>query len=100
MVISKEEMKQNALIVCDGLPLTVNRNWGWLLLAAGLVFVMVSFMQSSPGGSGQEMGGFGGVILIGPIPIVFGSSPEMALGSMLLALLILSLSYLLMRRRD
>jgi len=93
-------MKQNALIVCDGLPLTVNRNWGWLLLAAGLVFVMVSFMQSSPGGSGQEMEGFGGVILIGPIPIVFGSSPEMALASMLLALLIVVLSLFLMRRRD
>jgi len=46
------------------------------------------------------MEGFGGVILIGPIPIVFGSSPEMALASMLLALLILSFSYLLMRRRD
>lgn len=40
---------------------------------------------------------YGGVILIGPFPIVFGSSPEMASSGILVAMIILVIMYLTFR---
>lgn len=75
----------------------MSRNWGWLLIATGILLVVVSMMQMPDDARTQaqtwtriptpaqndtqksESTGFGGVILIGPIPIVFGSSPQMAM---------------------
>jgi uncharacterized protein (TIGR00304 family) len=68
---------------------------GWGLVAAGLILVAISIYQAG----WQENAGYGGVLLIGPIPIVFGSSMEMALLSMLLALGLMAFSFLLFRGR-
>jgi len=73
----------------------MGRDWGWILVAAGFLLVMISFMQAAL----QGEAGYGGVILIGPIPIVFGSSPGMAIAAMLLAIALMVLSFLLFWRR-
>ncbi|VVB63154.1 Uncharacterised protein [uncultured archaeon] len=68
---------------------------GLLLIAMGFLLVMVSILQDSRQGNS----GYGGVILIGPIPIVFGSTPEMAITSMFVATGLMVLAFLLFRRR-
>jgi len=100
----------------------MSRNWGWLLIATGILLVVVSMMQMPDEARTQaqaqaqtwtriptpaqndtqksESTGFGGVILIGPIPIVFGSSPQMAMGSMIMALVLMLAAFLLFRGRD
>jgi len=59
---------------------------GFFFLAAGLFL-------------GAKEGGFGGLILIGPIPIAFGSSAEITLVAMVIGLLIMII-YLLLGRRS
>ncbi len=77
----------------------MRRDIGVLLIAAGFMLVVISLiqtaMQSSPG---QSSTGFGGVIMIGPIPIVFGSSPQMAIASMLISMALMVISFFLFRR--
>jgi uncharacterized protein (TIGR00304 family) len=73
----------------------MGREWGWLLIATGIFLIGASFFQAP----GQVSSGFGGVLLIGPIPIVFGSSPEMAVAAMILAIALMVLSFLLFWRR-
>ncbi len=68
---------------------------GAILVAAGLMLVFLFFIQAATQGSAS----YGGVILIGPIPVVFGSSPQMALVSMFLGLALTVLSFLLFWRR-
>ena len=66
------------------------------LLALGLVMVLAGFALVFAGSGGQTTGSVGGVIFIGPFPIVFGSGPsggELALlsvviGGVMIALLI------------
>jgi uncharacterized protein (TIGR00304 family) len=69
---------------------------GAILVAVGLMLVFLFFIQAAVQGSAS----YGGVILIGPIPIVFGSSPQMALASMLLGLVLMAISFLLFRRQN
>lgn len=71
----------------------MRRALGGLLIAAGIFLILASVTQIA------TEGGHGGVILIGPIPVVWGSSPEMALASMLLAAALMLFSLLLMGRR-
>ncbi|NPA47407.1 MAG: DUF131 domain-containing protein [Thermococci archaeon] len=65
-----------------------------VLIVAGLLLVLIGFMLIFVGtvigseGSGAETGG---VIMIGPIPIVFGTSRRMAVGAMVLAVLLMAL---------
>jgi uncharacterized protein (TIGR00304 family) len=73
----------------------MSREWGWLLVAAGFLLIMISFMQAAWQGNAN----YGGVILIGPIPIVFGSNPGTAAAAMLLAVALMILSFLLFWRR-
>jgi len=68
----------------------MEREWGWLLIAAGILLIGASFFQAP----GQVSSSYGGVLLIGPIPIVFGSSPEMAVAAMILAIALMVLSFL------
>jgi uncharacterized protein (TIGR00304 family) len=68
---------------------------GLLLIAVGFLLVLASQLQRF----GQGSTNYCGVILIGPIPIVFGSSPQMAALSMLMAVGLIMLSYFLFRRR-
>ncbi len=70
----------------------MRREIGAALVSVGLLMVLTSLIQ------GAASGGYGGVVLIGPIPIVFGSSPGMALISMLMAVLLMIIASLLFRR--
>jgi uncharacterized membrane protein len=73
----------------------MGREWGWLLIAAGIFLIAASFFQEP----GQVSTGFGGVLMIGPIPIVFGSSSEMAILAMLLSVVLMILSILFFWRK-
>ncbi|WP_406656614.1 DUF131 domain-containing protein [Methanolobus sp. ZRKC2] len=67
---------------------------GILLIVLGFILVFLGMLSSSGGSDGE----FGGVLLIGPIPIAFGSSPEITT-SMLWAGVIIAIAYLLFARR-
>ena len=58
---------------------------GLLLIVVGFVLVFAGMLA----GSGEAEAG--GVIMIGPIPIAFGTSRRMAMGAMLLAALLMIL---------
>ncbi len=67
-------MSSDAEVEDDGYGLS-SRLLGFLLLGIMLVFVGIAFLVVASlvlGGSGSV----GGVILIGPIPIVFGAGPD------------------------
>ena len=79
----------------------------WSLVGAGVLLVLVGFALiflgvlkaawSSPGeGGGGRVEG-GGVILIGPIPIIFGTSSKMALIAAALAVVLMILAVILAR---
>jgi uncharacterized protein (TIGR00304 family) len=53
----------------------MRREAGAILVLLGFLLLAVSLIQSS----GQAEGGFGGMIMIGPIPIIFGSNPKLAM---------------------
>lgn len=63
-----------------------------VLLGFILVFAGIAISLSGSGGD------FGGLILLGPIPIAFGSSPEIT-SSMLWAGILIAIIYLAVRRR-
>ncbi len=88
-------MAQNALIVCDEQEKDMSRAIGWLLVTLGFIFVAASLLQPAAQGGAS----LGGVLMIGPIPLIFSSSPEMAVTSMLLAMAMMALSVLLFRGR-
>lgn len=67
---------------------------GAALMIIGLLMVSVSFLQ----GGLPNNANFGGVIFIGPLPIVFGSSPQMAIAAMILSLAFMVISILIFRR--
>lgn len=74
----------------------------WQLVAAGLALVLLGFVVMFLGLMAGVIGGAvkqgkvegGGVILIGPIPIIFGTSGRMAVlaGIIALALIVLALA--------
>jgi uncharacterized protein (TIGR00304 family) len=67
---------------------------GIILLFIGFILVLLGTLFSS----GESNSGFGGLILIGPIPIAFGSSPAIT-STMLWAGVVLAFVYLFMYRR-
>jgi uncharacterized protein (TIGR00304 family) len=48
-------------------------------------------------GSNTDHAQYGGILMIGPIPIIFGTSPQMALISIASALALMIISFLLLR---
>jgi uncharacterized protein (TIGR00304 family) len=66
---------------------------GMLLIIAGFAVVMVS-MVTREGGSKTEVKG-GGVIMVGPIPIIFGSDAKWASVAIVLALVLILVYFLL-----
>jgi len=74
----------------------MRRQLGAVLVIAGMMLVFLFFIRAAMQGSAS----YGGVVLIGPIPIVFGSSPQMALASMFLAAVLMALSFLLNRGQN
>ncbi len=67
---------------------------GVALVFLGSLLVLAGVLISSFSGNGE----FGGLILIGPIPIAFGSSPDIST-TMLWAGVLIAVIYLLMRGR-
>ena len=67
------------------------------LLIAGLLVVFLATVVASREGKerGEVRAGGGAVVMIGPIPIVFGSSPKWAVLVMLLAIVLILLGFLL-----
>ncbi|WP_256204949.1 TIGR00304 family membrane protein, partial [Aeropyrum camini] len=72
---------------------------GFLLIFLGVVLVFLGVFASAVQGGGRVEGG--GVVVIGPIPIVFGSSEKMFLISAAIGLLfmILAIALALLARR-
>jgi uncharacterized protein (TIGR00304 family) len=67
---------------------------GAALMIIGFLMVSISLLQDGLPNNAN----FGGVIFIGPLPIVFGSSPQMAIAAMILALAFMIISILIFRR--
>jgi len=72
----------------------------WLfyaLLVAGMLLILVGFLVIAFSGlrRGSGEAEAGGVLMIGPLPIIFGSSPEAAKKASLLALLLMLLFFFL-----
>ncbi|MFN3804663.1 MAG: TIGR00304 family membrane protein [Pyrobaculum sp.] len=63
------------------------------LLFIGVVLLMLSLLFSTRGGRAESEAG--GVLIIGPVPIVFGTSQRIALAVMTLAVLLTALALLL-----
>ncbi len=72
----------------------MRREIGVALILMGILAVMASSVQST----GQGEAGYGGVVLIGPVPIIFGSSPEMAIFSMVMAAALMMVYFALFLR--
>jgi uncharacterized protein (TIGR00304 family) len=79
---------------------------GWLLVAAGFLLVILGvalvfvgvLWQAARGGGGGEVGG---VVVIGPLPIIFGSSERAFLVAAVLglALMLAAIAFMLLARR-
>lgn len=67
---------------------------GIILVIMGFILVFAGMTMSLANGEGD----FGGLILIGPIPIAFGSSPEIT-STMLWAGVLIAVIYIALRRR-
>lgn len=65
---------------------------GLLLVIAGFAVVVVSMFSGAAGGKTEVKGG--GVVMIGPIPVIFGSDAKWASVAVVLAI-VLILVYLL-----
>jgi uncharacterized protein (TIGR00304 family) len=59
---------------------------GFLLVLVGFVVLAASMLRSAKNGGGQVKGG--GVVMIGPIPIIFGSDAKWASVAIALAIVL------------
>jgi len=59
------------------------------LIVAGFLLIVISLLLAARGG--EARGEAGGVIMIGPVPIVFGTSKNAALVAAVVALVVLGL---------
>jgi len=64
---------------------------GFLIIVVGFVMLLAATVSSAPAEEGERRTNVkgGGVIMIGPIPIVFGSDAKWASVAMLLALVLI-----------
>ncbi len=65
---------------------------GFVLIIIGFAIVVIGTLISA------QKADFGGLILIGPIPIAFGTSPEITFAAMAIGLVMMLVSYALGRR--
>ncbi len=65
---------------------------GIILILVGFVLVLIGAVLSASNTT------FGGLIMIGPIPIAFGSSPEITVVAMVIGLLLMLMFFILGRR--
>jgi uncharacterized membrane protein len=76
-------------------------HWLFLMLIAGIIVVVIGVFLVFASASSGSGGSAGGVIFIGPIPIVFGAGPDaglLILIAVIIAVVIL-VSFALGRRR-
>jgi uncharacterized protein (TIGR00304 family) len=74
----------------------MRRTLGFALIILGLFCISASILQSNLIGNAN----IGGAIFIGPIPIVFGSSPQMVMASIIMAIVFIILTVIIVRRRE
>lgn len=67
------------------------------IIKLGIIFILIGFAFVLAGMLLFSNNAFGGFIMIGPIPIAFGSSPEITIVAMVIGLLLI-LVYLIGRR--
>lgn len=80
---------------------------GNTVIIAGIIAIFIGFMlifvgtalQSSSSTQKSSEVKTGGVILIGPIPIIFGSDKETVITAVVMAIVIMILAYFLFYRR-
>jgi uncharacterized protein (TIGR00304 family) len=74
---------------------------GIVLVVVGIFVILLASVSASRPREGDEREKVevkgGGVIMIGPIPIIFGSSPKWAVLAMVLAIVLIVLALLLMQ---
>ncbi len=66
---------------------------GFLLVLVGIVLIVAGILAASSQGEGRVEGG--GVVVIGPIPIIFGTSDRAALAAAVIGLVMMVLFFLM-----
>ncbi len=67
--------------------------FGFILLGIGLIILGMILSSSGIGQSGQIQGG--GIVLIGPVPIIFGTSTAILLPLIIIAIIFMILMFVL-----
>lgn len=70
---------------------------GFVLIFLGVLFVILGAFASSLKAKDAEVRG-GGVVLIGPFPIIFGSDPQAAKAVIILAIVLMIVAFLFFTR--
>lgn len=70
--------------------------FGTILITIGFLMVFLGMIFAFIQGTSQNE--FGGLIMVGPIPIVFGSSPEITITMLVIGLLILIVYLLILKK--
>jgi uncharacterized protein (TIGR00304 family) len=69
------------------------------IIKSGIILILVGFVLALIGAiSSASNVAFGGLIMIGPIPIAFGSSPEITVVAMVIGLFLMLMFFILGRR--
>jgi len=85
-------MPDLSFLIIVGIALII---FGFFLVALGMIRSVQEAGEEYPPYKGKVKGG--GVILIGPVPVVFGTDKKYALLLMILAIVIMLLAILLMK---
>jgi len=70
---------------------------GFLLIFTGIILIMLGAIMSIPKGEAEVKGG--GVVLIGPFPIIFGTDSESIKSLIVMTLILILMVYFLFYRR-
>ncbi len=84
----------------DGVTVS-SRLFGFLMLGFALVFIGIIVLVASAVLGGGTSGSVGGVVFIGPIPIVFGAGPDsnwLIIISIIIAVIMFGLFFIFSRR--
>lgn len=69
------------------------------IIKSGIILILVGFMLVLIGAVlSASNATFGGLIMIGPIPIAFGSSPEITVVAMVIGLFLMLMFFILGRK--
>lgn len=68
------------------------------LIKSGIILMLIGFTLVFIGTSLSGKTAFGGLIMIGPLPIAFGTSPGMTVAAMVVGLLLMVMFFMLGRK--